>query len=353
MLIYSKKIIQFVQEIKKTIKEILSDEIGVRVERERFYEKNFSYPIRAVIYNSSNRLGYFDANFFELGINECLMHSSRELLRNVIRHELAHYFTFIHFGETATPHSAEFKAFCLGTGWGEEVYQAAFELDEKPKSEEENSILRKVQKLMALSTSSNKNEAELAMIKSQQLLLKHNLEFRSVEERIVLKRVLKQKKKDAKMTAIARILETFFVSIVFSRGVEYTCIEIVGDVVNVEIAEYVATVLQGEFDHLWRETTLKGLVAKNSFFHGLAKGYCDKIQALKRGYNRETTTALMVIEKQLIDAKAMVYSRLSTSRSSGIHCKEASLLGEQMGRNLRINPALKSPANSGCLIGWK
>lgn len=285
MFIYSQKIIQFVQEIKRTIKKILADEIGVRVERERFYDKNYSYPIRAVIFNSGNKLGYFDANFYELGFHECLMHASEELMRNVIRHELAHYFTFIHFGETATPHSAEFKAFCLGLGWGEEVYRAAFELDEKRV--EASSVLRKVQKLMALSSSSNQHEAELAMIKSRQLLLKHNLEFRSAEEKVILKRIMKQRKKDAKMTAVARILETFFVSVVFNRGVEFTCLEIIGDLVNVEIAEYVASVLEREFDKLWlqaqRETSLKGLVAKNSFFHGIAKGYCYKIQAFKKG----------------------------------------------------------------------
>ena len=36
-------------------------------------------------------LGYFDSNFYELGFHECLMHSGREQLHNVIRHELAHY----------------------------------------------------------------------------------------------------------------------------------------------------------------------------------------------------------------------------------------------------------------------
>jgi predicted SprT family Zn-dependent metalloprotease len=50
-------------------------------------------------------LGYFDPNFYELGFHECLMHSNRELLQNIIKHELAHYITFINYGDTVEPHT--------------------------------------------------------------------------------------------------------------------------------------------------------------------------------------------------------------------------------------------------------
>ena len=61
---------------------------------------------------------------------------------------------------------------------GEEVYKATSCLEgEQNLSEvEESNVLRKVKKLMALAASNNENEAELAMIKSQQLLIKHHIE---------------------------------------------------------------------------------------------------------------------------------------------------------------------------------
>lgn len=119
MLVYSKKIIQFVNEIKSIVKEVLSGEIGVKVHGNRFYDRQMtSYPIKVVIFNANSMLGYFEADFYELGFHETLMHSSKELLRNVIRHELAHYMTFIHHGATAKPHSEEFRAFCQKMGWG-------------------------------------------------------------------------------------------------------------------------------------------------------------------------------------------------------------------------------------------
>ena len=211
---------------------------------------------------------------------------------------------------------------------------------------------------MALATSSNENEAEQAMIKSQQLLLKHNIESKYIEgeeeEKIFLKRMMKQKKENAKMRSIAKILETFFVNIVYHRGGDFTYLEILGNAVNIEIAEYVAAFLDCELDKLWKHAqqhaNLKGKIAKNSFFLGLAKGYCNKIQALKREYNSDVTNGLMVIEKKLMDARAMVYQRLTSNKSSASYCRESSALGEQMGRQLNIRPALNRPSNSSELL---
>jgi hypothetical protein len=365
MIVYSKKIIRFVSEIKHAVKEVLSNEVRLKVTRDRFYDRlqKASYPIKVVIYNNKSMLGYFDPNFYELGFHECLMHSSREKLHHVIKHELAHYITFINQGEAVQPHGDEFKTFCQQMGWGEEVYRATLCLEGggNASDREESSIFRKVQKLLALATSSNKNEAELAMIKSQQLLLKHNIESKYIggedDEKIFLKRIMKQKKENAKMRCIANILETFFVSTVYNRGRDFIYLEILGSAVNVEIAEYVAGVLHCELDKLWNQAqlsaNLRGAIAKNSFFLGIAKGYCNKIEALKREYNSDITNALMVIEKKLADAKAMAYPRLSSTRSHASYCKESSALGELMGRQLNINPAInRSLNNAEALIAY-
>ncbi len=353
MHIYSKQIIRFITDVKQIIKYILSKEINLKIHGNRFYDRQqkTSYPIHVVIYNHRSALGYFDPYFYELGFHECLMHSSKEQLHNVIRHELAHYVTFINYGETKSPHSAEFRAFCQRMGWGEAVSAAATVPENRQAASDikESAIFRKVQKLMALTTSCHKNEAEQAMIKSQQLLLKHNMESTYMsnegDEKIILKRIMKQKKENAKMRAISRILATFFVSTVYSRAGEFTYLEILGNELNIEIAEYVATVLQRELDNLWDQAqqlaNIRGTIAKNSFFLGLAKGYCNKIQILKTEHGNDVTRALMVIDKQLTDAKATAYPHLSSSRgSNGRYCPEASAVGEQIGRQFNINPAI-------------
>jgi len=356
--------VQFIDEIKKSIKLCLSKEIGVKVNGERFFDhkKTASYPIKVVVFNNKSLLGYFDPNFYEVGFHECLMHSSKEQLHNVIRHELAHYFTFIHHGELFQPHPPQFREFCRQIGWGDEVSRATFCLqgNENYSELEESGILRKIKKLMALAESSNPHEAEQAMIKSQQLLLKHNIEASYLssndDQKVFLKRILKQKRETAKMRAIAQILATFFVSTVFHRGGDFIYLEILGTSVNLEIAEYVANFLDSELDELWKQAQklakLKGMIAKNSFLLGIAKGYCNKIEALKREYTNEIKNALMVIEQELSDAKDMAYQRLTWSKSSRKHCGTSSALGELMGKQLNINPAINRSSSSRLPLQW-
>lgn len=353
MIVYSQKIFLFIQEIKSAINKILSEEICVQVSRDRFLDRSrrTSYPIKIVIYNHRSMLGYFDPCFYELGFHECLMQTSKEQLHNIIRHELAHYFNFIEFGVSIPAHGSVFKTFCEAMKWPNEVSQATTCLENSGSisSIEESGILRKIQKLMALASSSNENEAEQAMIKSQELLLKHNMDSKYLsnedDEKMVLKRIMKQKRENAKMRSIAIILETFFVSTVYRRASEFIYLEIMGTSVNVEIAEYVAGFLENELEKLWRHAQkiahLKGTIAKNSFFLGLAKGYCTKINVLKKSYGTETANALMVIEKKLNHTKSMVYSRLSSSSRGGYHCSSSSAFGELMGKQLNINSAIK------------
>lgn len=362
MHIYSSQIIQFIQEIKRFIREVISQEVGLKVCRERFYNRrgDYSYPIKVVIFNHKKMLGYFDSDFYEMGFHECLMTVSKEKLHAIIRHEVAHYICFIKQGSGIQPHGIEFKTFCLNLGWNEEVFRATICLDEgENEAFEESSVLRKIKKLMALSSSSNQNEAELAMIKSQELLLKHHIDSKylgSDEEKIILKRIMKQKKGNGKMRAIALILETFFVNTVFSHGGGFICLEIVGNSIDVEIAEYVADFLQEEFERQWdfakKKCSLKGMIEKNSFFLGIAKGYCNKIASLKRSYKTEEASALMVIEKKLAFAKEMIYPRLSTTRSQGRNCSHSAALGEQIGRKLEIKPGIHSSKKSGAFLSY-
>jgi len=359
MLIYSKKIIGFLNEIKSVTKHILSQELGLKVFGDRFIDRSgqFSYPIRVVIYNNKSMLGYFNSDFYELGFHECLMRSSRDQLHNIIKHEIAHFMIFIDYGSAVQPHGIEFKQFCRHLSWGEEVFSATTCLDDGATGpcNEESAVLRKVQKLMALATSRNEHEAELAMIKSHQLLLKHHIDAKYIgaedEEKVYLKRILKQKKEDAKMRSIAIILETFFVSTVYCRGGGFIYLEIVGSVVNIEIAEYVACFLDKELDKIWEQAKkqfagLKGMVAKNSFFMGIAKGYCNKINSLKRVYDTDVSNALLVIEKKLVEAKKMVYQRLKSTKSGGRYCPLSGTLGEKIGRELNIQPGINAPSKN-------
>lgn len=345
-LLYSKKIVAFIHEIKTIAKKILSEEMGLKVHGDRFYHQNYSYPLSVVVFNDQKMLGYFASDFMELGFHETLLRVSQEKLSQIIRHELAHYLVFIKYGNDLLPHGKEFRDFCRSLNWNEEVYLATTCLDDGINEQNcgESDVLRKIKKLMALATSSNVFEAEQAMMKSQQLMQKHNIETIQEADEVYLKRILKQKKKNAKMRAMAVILETFFVNTIFSKRDGFICLEIIGNATNVSIAEYVAHFLENEFETQWKLAKkghcLSGQVAKNSFILGIAKGYCSKVQALKRESHEEK--ALMVIEKQLQEAVSLVYPRLRSTVSSTRYCSHAASLGHKVGRSMSINPGLFS-----------
>jgi len=162
---------------------------------------------------------------------------------------------------------------------------------------------------------------------------------------------LRQKKENAKMRSIAKILETFFVNTVYRKTKEAIYLEISGTAVNVEIAEYVKDVLDRELERLWSQTKLeypelKGSVAKNSFFLGVAKGYCDKVGALKKMDGEYETRGIILIEAGLSEARRLLYPRLSGQRSRGSHCEESAKLGKLRGKDLTIKPSLKAPERS-------
>ena len=139
-----------------------------------------------------------------------------------MRYELAHYLTFIQCGPTVHAHGAEFRIFCQRLRREKEVYKSTICLTEGQNQplQQESSIVCKVKKLLALSTSSNTHEAEQATIKSQQLLLKHNIDVNFIDgedgEKIFHKRIMEEKKETAKTRAIGKTLETFFVNNVYS-----------------------------------------------------------------------------------------------------------------------------------------
>jgi len=352
MFVYSEKIIRFINLIKITLKNILVKEVGFGVHGDRFYDRSGrSFPIKIVIFNKKNKLGYFDSDFLELGFHQSVMYQSEQMLTNLIRHEIAHYLVYAKYGDGCFPHGNEFKAICKELNWGKEVYEAKMSLDESPLLEK-SSIARKIEKLIALGTSSNPHESSLAMLKSRELLLKHNITLSyDSEPEVILKRLLKQKKLNAKMQSIAHILETFFVTTVFSYSNEGVCLEITGSAVNIEIAEYIANILDVELDRLWESSGLKGLAAKNSFFDGIARGYCKKIEDLNNTASIEISAALMKIENILTIAKSLIYPRLSQTRSSRKGCPLASNLGEKAGKNLELKKGVTNFSTTTKLLG--
>ena len=195
-------------------------------------------------------------------------------------------------------------------------------------------------------------------MKVKRLLMNHNLDEISTHSEVQnfhLLRVLKCKKMGSKEAAISQILQTFFLNCVFHRSLEFSYLEILGSPTNVLIGEFVANFLTYELQNLWllnkKTYFLKGKIQKNSFFHGIAKGYLEKIKALKIDEAQEGGNSLIILEQNLIEAKQLAYGKLQLTKGKRKICRNAENLGKEAGKNLKIQKAIpEKPSFSKKLI---
>lgn len=353
MRVYSETILRFVQKCQKQAREIIAKETPFIMRRERFEYGGQLYPLHIVVFEGSS-LGYFDANHYRIGLNKCLIHQAKDsVVKNILRHELAHYACYLMHGPHIKPHGAEFKRFCLERGWGEAVNKASMDLDAANQVEgdlQSEKILSKIKALLRLSASANAHESQLATLKANQLLIRHNLSALNLEQgnseqdkEAFCKTLLKLKRKNAKICAIYDICAHFMVRPILHYGRDGVELEVIGTRSNVELAEYVVNFLDTELERLWtvskKNNHLKGTKAKNSFFRGIARGHEQKMRSV---CDDQMTRALTKVHFELETQTALVYPRLSKSYSQAQQDQRSFSAGVDAGRSLTVNQALSS-----------
>jgi hypothetical protein len=353
MYIYDSTTVAFIQKTEAFLREILQS-LGIEVRRSRFLFQQYLYPIHVVVFEGKE-WGHFDASYLQIALNKRLIFEAKDsVIRDILKHELAHYFTWI-LHKNASPHGPEFRKVCADFGFPQEVSKASMDLEEANSSKEGDleaeRVLEKVKKLLSLAQSSNVHEAELATIKANDLLLRHNLNYQADrEEPIYLDRLLMRKRKDSKISAIYSILKHFIVRPVISQGRDSCCLEVSGTLTNVKLAGYVASFLDHELDFLWREAKLthgiKGVRSKNSFFLGVAEGFDHKMKEAKKKYSDEDKKALILVEKKLEVDTQLIYGRLGRSYSDHQTDSAAKDLGHSAGLKLSIKNAVEGKGQS-------
>jgi len=357
--IYSDTFIKLLAGARREARQILNSEMGLIVKRTRFLFNQYLYPLTIVAFEHSSKLGYFDYHTYQIGINKKLfLNAKTTVLKNVLRHELAHYYTYLKYGITEFEHGKEFKSVCQDFGWGEDVSSAAVEISKANEEIEGDlhteKIIIKIQKLLSLGSSDNIHEAQAATLKANQLLLKHNLAQRDIkgEELFYISRSLEAKRNSQKLQSISEIARTFFVHPVFNYGKGVVYLELMGKKENVLVAEYVCHFLDHEFEKLWKQAQkenpkLKGMKAKNSFFVGLAQGFTQK----QESFNSQNQKAIIKIQTDLSIQVRKFYSGLSSMSMGGKRDQDSLKLGNIAGKNLSIRQGIKDKARSILLLG--
>jgi len=146
---------------KRLLRDGGFDIVDFIARRSRFSYRGATYPLVFVVFEHTTKLGFFHPALFEIGINRRIMiQANQNDLLNLIRHELAHYITWIETGGRGQAHGNEFREICRKYGWGKEVYASMCEIEKAIETPlEEDRLLQKIKKLLALGTSNNVHEA--------------------------------------------------------------------------------------------------------------------------------------------------------------------------------------------------
>lgn len=309
----------------------------------------------------------------------------------VLRHELAHLFVSTHY-PNMPPHGNAFKLACARLGVEDWAALASGALPETlPKNqqealgtEEEERLLKKVEKLLNLAQSSNEHEALLAMQRVQELYARYNLErLRDKRTATWVRHVIELKKKrmDRNQRVICSILnEHFFVRTIFSQLYEplendtFKTIELLGTRENVQMAEYVYHFLLNQTRVLFEarkdelatrrssrsDFVLGALLAfrkkldqeKNAVFQRAANASADATGGTEAA--RSSSLALIRASDPGLDTfVARIFPRLRTTSGSTSYRDEAAFhAGKEEGHKLVIHKGVSSGTEQrGRLLG--
>jgi hypothetical protein len=358
--VFSQTINAFLRRVKAEALSILRVEVGAGTEGDTVRLPGLTFRLSVVLFEDSTRIGYFNPTYMEIGLHKKTMFiACKETVRNILRHEIAHMMVYLYLGEETASHGPAFHNYCKMRGWSDEVTKASIALERKEEGwissgGKADAVIAKVKKLFALSSSDNPHEANAATLKANQLLLRHNISLSGeigidAGKEVYMKRVLETKRFSAKHYAIAEILRSFLVSPVLNHGKGLSYLEVTGERTNVEIADYVAGLLDKRLEELWQAARksnpqMGGNVGRNSFMRGVAAGYREKVERASRDYTRDDGMALIKLERRLEEMVKLVYERLTRSRSRSYLCSASFGAGREQGKRLSIVKGVKEPS---------
>ena len=270
----------------------------------------------------------------------------------VLKHEMAHQYVHEHLGVLdESAHGPRFREVCEKLA----IDAAATGLPEVPASEAH--VLDRVQKLLALAGSDNRNEAEAAMAAAQRLLLKHNLEHRMARHergfasRSIGETSARHQEYEKRLAVV--LGKHFFVQVVWLpaymplAGSYGSVLEATGTPANLEIAAYVHDFLSRTAESLWRahrrEQGIRGDRDRRMFMAGVMAGFGAK---LDRETEKSGEQGLVWIEDaELVEHWRRRHPRMRTTHFGGGHKRAAYGDGRTAGEQIVLRRGVEAGAS--------
>jgi hypothetical protein len=314
------------------------------------YRVKLKIPILSVRDNLTKKWGLWNPETRELFLSSSLIETQAWfVVIEVLKHEMAHQIVTDIF-RVDEAHGVYFARACemLGVkGW---AAQPTADLPESftdwkntptKETDETERLLRRVEKLLALASSSNEHEASAAMQRVQEIYARYNLDRLSFTKggaagasMVSLVISYRSKRVARHQMMIASLLNDFFFVRIIHIGQfdaatlsEHKAIEILGTRENVLMAEYVYYFLNRRLDALWKNYRSVNEVygrLKSSYLVGLLSGFRETLERTTivnednpQGPPTSVTAIVAMKDYQLEGFVSFRYPRLTNFRRSG------------------------------------
>lgn len=314
-----------------------------------------------VLSEVTGRLGRFDPESRVLEIaRQLALREPWLTVVEVLRHEMAHQYVLevLKIADESA-HGPAFRDVCRRLG----IDPRASGIPESgPRSEEEDRVLARIAKLLALAESPSAHEAETAMKLAQRLMLKYNLEQASLprtsEGQAYSFRTLGTptgRVSEAERTIANILSEHFFVEVIWVPvfrplvGKRGSVLEISGTPANLDMASYVYAFLTNAGARLWEEHRraegIRGNRDRRTYLAGVMSGFFSKLRSEKKAQEQQGLVWLGDAELRGFYKKRhphVVTVRYGTSSHKGAHAH-----GREAGKRLVLHRPISSGPSGG------
>jgi len=300
---------------------------------------------------------------------------SRDLVRNyswgtvreILHHEMAHQLAQeVLGGQFEKPHGPAFQHACVLLRANPKASGNYPTLEDRIHSDissDEDRLLVRIQKLMALAESSNQHEAELAMTKANELMTRFNISLmknktkQNYESIFVGKPALRQSRD---MRYLSILLNKFYYveciwvpAYVVEKEKMGRVLELSGTSQNIQIAEYVYYFVRNFIESQWNQYKKEKKLSHHrrvDFAEGIIDGFQYKLKRQQRRLQRKSSAEeqalINVSDPGLKEYLKYRYQNIHTHRTSASNVN-ASVVndGRRVGEKMVISKGISSQGN--------
>ncbi len=316
--------------------------------------KNLMKPPMFRLNDMRESWGYWNPEKREICISQDLVFNySWASVREVLLHEIAHQFACEVLGcKGESPHGPTFQRACFLLRANPKASGKFKPLDERLATEspdQEEKILQKIRKLLALAESQNQHEAEAAMLKAQDFIRKYNVEIIDLDKKrnfvstFLGKPALRHPREEYHLATL--IQDQYFVqgiwipAYVLEKEKMGRVLEITGTLRNVQLAAYLYDFVHSYINQQWEQYNQDRRLnryRKTDFAIGIIEGFRSKLEEQRKvKTSLSKRNSLMKISDPRLD-EYISYKYPSTSKfrrsgKSNLHIYQDGLrLGKQM-----------------------